>query len=209
MAGPAVRPSSAHARVDRVARWRTVDIVVTAVLGVAFGVVFWGWNLVAEVLSTPLDFFPPVKGLLNGVFLMPGVVAGLLVRRPGAAVFASTLAAAVSLLLGSPYGGIIAIYGLVQGAGAELGFLLARYRTFGWGTALLAAVTAGLSTSILDLSLYYPVSRDHPFWAFTLPYTLATVLSSVLLAGVVGLLLVRAMARTGALSSFAAGRTRV
>jgi energy-coupling factor transport system substrate-specific component len=210
MAGPAVRPSHAVAPgTERpVVRWRTVDIVIAAVLGVAFGVVFWAWNLFGEVLSTPLDFFPPIKGLLNGVYLMPGVVAGLLVRKPGAAVFASTLAAWVSLLLGSPYGGIIVVYGLVQGAGAELGFLLTRYRRFGWGTAVLAAVTAGLSTSILDLSLYYPVSGEYPFWAFSLPYILATVASSVLLAGVVGLLLVRALARTGALSSFAAGRTR-
>jgi energy-coupling factor transport system substrate-specific component len=41
------------------------------------------------------------------------------------------------------------------------------------------------------------------------PYTVFTVISSVLLAGVVGLLLVRALSRTGALSAFAAGRTRV
>ncbi|MGY1617864.1 ECF transporter S component [Geodermatophilus sp. SYSU D00691] len=210
MADQAVRPSSATTDAPaRSLRWRTVDIVVAAVLGVAFGVVFWAWNLVSETLSTPLDFFPPIKGLLNGVFLMPGVVAGLLVRKPGAAVFASTLAAAVSLLLGSPYGMIIVVYGLVQGAGGELGFLLTGYRSFGWGTAVLAAVTAGLSTSVLDLSLYYPVSADYPFWSFTAPYTLTTVLSSVLLAGVVGLLLVRALARTGALSSFAAGRRRV
>ena len=53
------------------------------------------------------------------------------------------------------------------------------------------------------------MSQDYPFWAFTLPYTVFTVISSVLLAGVVGLLLVRALARTGALSSFAAGRSRV
>ncbi|MCW2742709.1 MAG: Energy-coupling factor transport system substrate-specific component [Blastococcus sp.] len=208
MAEQVVRPSSSAVE-PASSRWRTVDIVVTAVLGVAFGVVFWAWNLFGEALSTPLDFFPPIKGLLNGVYLVPGVVAGLLVRRPGAATFASTIAAAVSLLLGSPYGLIIVWYGLVQGAGAELGFVLTRYRTFGWGTAVLAAVTAGLSTSILDLSLYYPVSQDYPFWAFTLPYVASTVLSSVLLAGVVGLLLVRAMARTGALGSFASGRTRV
>jgi len=213
MAEQAVRPSSIDPAepggVRGVARWRTVDIVVTAVLGVAFGVVFCACHLLGQLLSTPLDFFPPIKGLLNGVFLMPGVIAGLLVRRPGASIFAGTLAAWVSLLLGSPFGGIIVVYGLVQRAGAELGFLLTRYRSFGWGTAVLAAVTAGLSTSILDLSLYYPVSGEYPFWAFTLPYTVATVLSSVLLAGVVGLLLVRAIARTGALSSFAAGRTRV
>jgi energy-coupling factor transport system substrate-specific component len=203
MAEQAVRPSTTESEPARSLRWRTVDIVVTAVLGVAFGVVFWAWNLLAALAV------PPVSGLLNGVYLMPGVVAGLLVRKPGAAVFASTLAAAVSILLGSPYGGIIVIYGLVQGIGGELGFLLTRYRSFGWATAILAGITAGLSTSILDLSLYYPVSADYPFWSFTAPYTLFTVLSSVLLAGIVGLLLVRALARTGALSAFAAGRRRV
>lgn len=215
MAEHAVRPPSDDATTDPTAaaaggyRWRTVDIVITAVLGVAFGVVFWGWNLAAEVATTPLSFFPPLKGILNGVFLVPGVVAGLLVRKPGAATFAGTMAAAVSLLLGSPYGMIIVVYGAVQGFGGELGFLLTRYRTFGLGSALLAAVTAGLSTSMLDLYYYYPVSGEYPFWAFSLPYIVLTVLSSMLLAGLLGLALVRALAGTGALGAFAAGRTRV
>ena len=205
MAEQAVRPSSSDAT-GTATRWRTVDIVVTAVLGVAFGVVFWAWNLVFGVLAEPLSFFPPLSAVLNGVYLMPGVVAGLVVRKPGASVFASTLAAAVSILLGSPYGLIIVWYGLAQGAGAELGFLLTRYRSFGWGTAVLAAITAGLSTSILDSTLYY---SSLSFWGYKVPYTVFTVISSVLLAGVVGLLLVRALSRTGALSAFAAGRTRV
>ncbi|GHE09813.1 ECF transporter S component [Klenkia taihuensis] len=183
------------------AKWRTVDIVTTAVLGVAFGVVFILWNLVNSAIA----LVPPVSGVMNGVYLMPGLVAGLLVRKPGAATFASTLAAAVSLLA-SPYGGIIVVYGLVQGLGGELGFALARYRRFGWGTAVLAAVTAGLSTSLLDLTLYYPAVS---FWGVKVPYTVLTVLSSVVVAGVLGLLLVRALARTGALSSFASGRSRV
>jgi energy-coupling factor transport system substrate-specific component len=208
MAEQAVSPSSADASDPGrpTVRWRTVDIVVTAVLGVAFGVVFWAWNLVFGVLAEPLSFFPPLSAVLNGVYLMPGVVAGLVVRKPGASIFASTLAAAVSILLGSPYGLIIVWYGLAQGAGAELGFLLTRYRSFGWGTAVLAAVTAGLSTSILDNTLYY---SSLSFWGYKVPYTVFTVISSVLLAGVVGLLLVRALSRTGALSAFAAGRTRV
>jgi energy-coupling factor transport system substrate-specific component len=209
MAEQAVRPSSSPETVagsTPAARWRTVDIVVTAVLGVAFGVVFWAWNLAFGPLSAPLAFLAPLVGILNGVYLMPAVVAGLLVRKPGAATFASTLAAAVSLLFGSPYGGIIVIYGLVQGIGGELGFALTRYRHFGWGTALLAGVTAGLSTSILDNSLYY---SELSLFGFKVPYTVFTIISSVLLAGVVGLLLVRALAKTGALSSFAAGRHRV
>jgi energy-coupling factor transport system substrate-specific component len=208
MAEQAVRPSHAAAPEPgrSTVRWRTVDIVVAAVLGVAFGVVFWAWNLVFGVLAEPLNFFPPLSAILNGVYLMPGVVAGLVVRKPGAAVFASTLAAAVSILLGSPYGLIIVWYGLVQGLGGELGFLLTRYRSFGWATAVLAGITAGLSTSVLDNTLYY---SSLSFWGYQVPYTAFTVLSSVLLAGIVGLLLVRALARTGALNAFASGRTRV
>src|SRR5213592_3439377 len=100
MADSAVRPPSSGTTEPSgqgTARWRTVDIVVTAVLGVAFGVVFWAWNLAFGPLSAPLAFLAPLVGILNGVYLMPGVVAGLLVRKPGAATFASTLAAAVSL----------------------------------------------------------------------------------------------------------------
>ena len=188
---------------SRVTRWRTVDIVVAAVLGVAFGVVFWAWNLLGAILVPGL--FPPLAAILNGVFLMPGVVAALMIRKPGAAVFASTLAAAVSLLLGSPFGGIILIYGFVQGLGAELGFALTRYRRFGLAAALLAAATAGLATSILDLSLYY---RAWPLtWMSS--YLGLTVLSSLLLAGVGGWLLVRSLATSGALSSFRVGQRRL
>jgi len=186
-------------------RWRTVDIVVTAILGVAFGVVFWAWNLFYGVAQPALTFIPAAFAVLNGVFLMPGVIAGLVIRKPGAALFASTLAATVSLLLGSPFGGIIVVYGLVQGLGAEIGFALTRYRRFGLGAALIAAATAGLSTTIMDLSLYYPEFSTGDRVA----YGALTVLSSALLAGVGGWLLVRALAASGALSSFPVGQRRV
>ena len=194
-------PSTAVARAKD---WRTVDIIVTAVLGVAFGVVFWAWNLFGTVVGPALGFFAPVAAILNGVFLIPGVAAGLLIRRPGAAIFASTLAATVSLLIGSPYGAIIILYGAVQGLGAELGFALTGYRRFGLPVAIVAAITAGLSTSILDLSIYY--STWPVLWMLT--YAALTVLSSVVLAGIGGWLLVRALGASGALSAFAAGQRR-
>src|SRR4051794_14308651 len=131
MAEQAVRPSATESQPTHRLRWRTVDIVVAAVLGVAFGVVFWAWNLLAALAV------PPVSGLLNGVYLMPGVVAGLLVRKPGAAVFASTLAAAMSLLFGSPYGGIIVVYGIVQGIGGGFRVQLTRAPRHRPGSALL------------------------------------------------------------------------
>lgn len=195
----------ATSTVERARSWRTVDIVITAVLGVAFGVVFWAWNLLSTAVGPALAAFAPVTAVLNGVFLMPGVAAGLLVRRPGAALLASTVAATVSLLLGSPFGAIIIVYGLVQGLGAELGFLLTGYRRSNLAVALVAATTAGLSTALLDLTLYYPT------WPATwmLTYVGLTVASSLVLAGVGCWLLVRALGASGALSSFDTGRRRV
>ncbi len=158
-------------------KWRTVDIIVTAVLGVAFGVVFWAWNLFGTAIGPALDGLGPLRAVLNGVYLVPGVVAGLLIREPGAATFASTIAAVVSVLLGSSFGGIIFVYGFAQGFGAELGFLLTRYRRFGVPVAVLAAFLAGLATSILDVTLYYPTFS--PAWITG--YFVLTVLSSLVL----------------------------
>ena len=63
MAEQAVRPSSDAVSRRRRHRWRTVDIVVTAVLGVAFGVVFWAWNLLWAATGAAFTAFPPAQAL--------------------------------------------------------------------------------------------------------------------------------------------------
>jgi energy-coupling factor transport system substrate-specific component len=203
MAEQAVRPSYA---VDRDAgttvRWRTVDIVVTAVLGVAFGVVFWAWNLLWAATGTAFTAFPPAQAVMYGVWLLPAVLAPLVVRKPGAALFAELMAAVVSALLGSSWGAIVLLYGLLQGLAGELGYAAFRYRRFGWPQALLSAALAGAMAAVLDLLYYYPTWAGS--WKTT--YVLLVVASTAVIAGAGGTALVRALARTGALSSFAAGR---
>src|SRR3712207_8756134 len=102
-----------------------------AVRGVAFGVVFWPWNLPYGVLSEPLSFFPPLSAVLNGVYLMPGVVAGLLVRKGGAAPLPPPGAPTGSPLVGSPPGGLILVYGLGEGLRARGRFPLPPDRPVG------------------------------------------------------------------------------
>ena len=204
MAEQAVRPSSVES--ERASfRWRTVDIVVTAVLGVAFGVVFWAWNLVWAATGTAFTAFPPAQALMYGVWLLPAVVAPLIVRKPGAAIFAETVAAIVSALLGAQWGAQVVLYGLLEGLAGELGYAVFRYRRFGWPQALLSAVLAGAMAAVLDLVYWYPVWTAG--WKLT--YVLVVVGSTVVVCGIGGMALVRALARTGALSSFAAGRRRV
>jgi energy-coupling factor transport system substrate-specific component len=204
MAEQAVRPSSVEPQRASV-RWRTVDIVVTAVLGVAFGVVFWAWNLVWAATGTAFTAFPPAQALMYGVWLLPAVVAPLIVRKPGAAIFAETVAAIVSALLGAQWGAQVVLYGLLEGLAGELGYAVFRYRRFGWLQALLSAVLAGAMAAVLDLVYWYPVWTAG--WKLT--YVVVVVASTVVICGIGGMALVRALARTGALSSFAAGRTRV
>jgi energy-coupling factor transport system permease protein len=202
MAARAVRPSDAA---PRSSRWRTVDIVVTAVLGVAFGVVFWAWNLLWAAVGTAFTAFPPGQAFMYGVWLLPAVLAPLVVRKAGAGLFAELIAAIVSALLGSAWGSIVLLYGLLQGLAGEAGYAAFGWRRYGWPQALLSAALAGAMAAALDLFNYY---RDWDAgWMTT--YTALIVVSTVVIAGVGGMALTRALAASGALSSFASGRTRV
>lgn len=202
MAEQAVRSSDAA---PATSRWRTVDIVVTAVLGVAFGVVFWAWNLLWAAVGTAFTAFPPGQAFMYGVWLLPAVLAPLVVRKAGAGLFAELIAAIVSALLGSAWGSIVLLYGLLQGAAGEAGYAAFAWRRYGWPQAVLSAALAGAMAAFLDLVNYYPDWTAG--WKTT--YTGLIVVSSVLVAGAGGLALTRALGASGALSSFASGRTRV
>ncbi|MGH2446207.1 MAG: ECF transporter S component [Candidatus Limnocylindria bacterium] len=182
--------------------WRTVDIVVAAVVAVAFGVVFVAWNALWSATTPLFVALPPAQSILYGVWLLPGVLVGLIVRRPGAAFFGGLVSAAVSALIGSQWGADALISGAVQGGGAELGFALGLYRWWALPAAMLAGALAGVGAAIHDIALYY-AQTGIDFWAV---YAAATVLSGIVLAGIGAWWLFRAILATGVLSGFAAGR---
>ncbi len=182
--------------------WRTVDIVVGAVVAVAFGVVFLAWNAVNTFADPVFAFLRPLQAILYGVWLLPGVLVGLIVRRPGAAFLGGFLSAAVSVLLGSPYGADALVSGAIQGGAAELGFALGLYRSWNLPFAMLAGGLAGVAATVHDVIAYY---RDlgADFW---LVYGVAAAASGVVVAGIGSWLLLRALVRSGVLGDFAAGR---
>ncbi len=193
---------AASQTVPAAAGWRVVDIVVTAVLGVVFGVVFWAWNTITLPLFS--GQINPLAYLVSGLWLMPAVLAMLIVRRPGAALFAELLAAIVSALLGSVWGLDVVLSGAVQGAGAELVFAVLLYRSFSLPVALVAGAGAAVGEWIHDMPVYYPATE----FGVQLAYGAFMLVSGVLIAGLGSWLLVRALAPTGVLDQFAAGRNR-
>jgi energy-coupling factor transport system permease protein len=197
-----INPPVSDHTIVRPRRWRTVDIVVASSIAVAFGVVFWAWGQLWNTTSAAFAGFPPAQGFMYGVWLLPGVLVGLVVRRPGAALFGGFVSAAVSVLLGSPFGIDALISGAIQGAGAEVGFLIGLYRSWGLMFAILAGVLSGLAAAVHDLIIYYPDLGPN----LQLVYAGATALSGALVGGVGAWLLLRALVATGVLHEFAAGR---
>ena len=195
-------------RTDSTSRtWRTVDIVVTAAIAVAFGVVFWAWNFVWATAGPMFAAVPPAQNILYGVWLIPAVLAGLVVRKPGAAVFAELVAASVSALLGSQWGLDTLASGALQGLAAEVAFAAMRYRVWDLRTAVLAAALSAVAAWVHDMPLYYPdltLTDQLVIGAFM-------VISAMIIAGVGSYWLMETLAQTGVLAQFPSGRqqTRV
>jgi len=189
-------------------RWRVVDIVVAAVLGVAIGLVFWGWDTVGYAWYTAMDALTPgLGGIASGVWLLGGVIGGLVIRKPGAALLVEVIAAVVEALIGNVWGIGTIFSGVAQGLGAELIFLAFLYLRFTLPVAMLSGVGAAVGAWVLEL-FYGSSPNIVKTIEFNLLYLGTLVISGALLAGLLGWLLVRALAATGALSRFAAGRER-
>lgn len=178
------------------APWRTRDILVAAIIGVVFGVVFAVWNGFYATLEWVQ---PPVfKDLVYGVWLMPAVLAPLIIRKPGAALFAEMVAAGVSALLGSQWGPDTLLSGFVQGAAAELVFAFTGYRR--WSVPVLgtAAVASAVGAWAHDWVIYYPeIAMDVQAVRLAI-----MAVSAVVLAGFGAVALERSLRRSGVLDGF-------
>jgi energy-coupling factor transport system substrate-specific component len=189
-------------------RYRTIDLVTITTLGVAFGVIYWGWDKAyAPIHNLAVFSFAPSVGLLGGVWLAAGVVGGLIVRKPGAAFATEFIAAGISVIIvgGNQWGFSTFASGFWQGLGAELIFLALFYKKFGVIVATLAGALAAAVESVYEW---------HAYWAdWDLGYKLAYLgffaASGAVIAGIGGAALVRALARAGVLDAFGPGREQV
>jgi energy-coupling factor transport system substrate-specific component len=175
--------------------WRTRDIVVAAMIGVVFGVVFTAWN----TLYAGLGWVPiPFADVVYGMWLVPAILAPIVIRKPGAALFAEMVAAGVSAFLGSQWGPDTLLSGFVQGAAAELVFAFAGYRRWSLPILAVAAVASAVGAWAHDWVLYY---KDVAVEVQALRLVVMGV-SAIALAAGGSVVLERSLRRAGVLEAF-------
>lgn len=180
--------------------------VLLAVLGVVFGFVFWVADQVYAPLHLALGPFATLaENVLAGAWIVVAPLAMYIVRRPGVAIIAEMLAAASELVIfGSPFGPMVLVIGLVQGAGVELGFALTRYRRFGWWAFVLCGVSAAVVTFAYQCVVNGYLGQD-----FLVVRLVVQIISCILLCGLAAKVIGDRLASTGVLDNYPLGRERL
>jgi energy-coupling factor transport system substrate-specific component len=173
------------------------EIVLTLVLSVALGVAFWGWTFVYD-LAKPALKVAGLSYLVAGFWILAAILLPYIVRKPGIAIIASVMAAFIESLL-TRWGMMSLLWGLVQGLGAEIIFLIFAYRKWNLAVLILAAALSSVFSYALDYFIY-------DYGALTLGFNvlqLSTyVISAVFFAGVLSYLLGKRLVRLGILDQF-------
>jgi energy-coupling factor transport system substrate-specific component len=194
--------AAAPAKLSRL-RWRVVDIVVAVVIGLACGVIFFAWDFVGDSIGDFLKLiYLPLKGIPGGLWLIGGVIGGLVIRKPGAALLVEVVASLVQALLGNQWGLLSLASGVCQGLGAELVFLICWYRLWKLPVAILAALGAAVCEWVFEIFAWYAGYSASFKWQ----YLIFLAISGAVLAGVLGWLVQRGLAHTGVLDRFESGR---
>lgn len=183
--------------------WATRDAVLVAVLAVVFGFLYMQWVavwLAAASLGAQIG-----QEALFGFWLIAGILASYIIRRPGAALVGEFLAALAEVLFGAAAGTPLLVTGIMQGLGAEIVFGARRWRDY----SLMTMIVAGAVGMLVALPWnwfrlgYFQLSPG-----FLVLLLVVRLLSGAILSGLGAKLIGDALAKTGVLSNFALGRER-
>lgn len=189
-------------------RWTAADIAVGAALGVACGLVFWGFNFAYAWLSPIIGgILPGLASVLHPLWYFSGTLAVIILRKPGAAIYVNLVGSAAEMLLGNQFSvGFVFASAALQGLFAEIPFMVTRYRVYNLPISVVSGALVALEYGVyLMLFQYQGVAF---LSARGIVHMVSELVGGVLIAGVMSWYLYRAIAATGALDRFASGRAR-
>ncbi|UYN90661.1 MAG: ECF transporter S component [Anaerolineales bacterium] len=181
--------------------WSTRDLLVTIVIGLAFGVllipVTWAY---AGLLSAGGIF---TRAILGGLYFLPAAFAAYVMRKPGATMLASILSALPSML--GPYSLIVLMIGGLIGLVGELFvWLLTRYKNFSTPRMLWLGMASGITVYLLILGSMLRTTAFEPSILLIAAVVSAVVFSA---CSLVARYLANSVVKTGVLANTALGET--
>lgn len=173
------------------------EVVTTVVVSVVIGVTMWGWTLVYDVLKVFIDN-TPFNYVTSGFWVIPGLLLPFIIRKPGVALLSSFVAAFIQGLI-TQWGLGAVIYGLLQGAGAEITFALFGFKRIN----LLVLSLAGFASALLSYGYDY-LKYDYQALGqgFALLQLLSFMISTIPLAAIPTIYLTKRLVKTGLLNQF-------
>ncbi|MCC6188752.1 MAG: ECF transporter S component [Anaerolineales bacterium] len=171
-------------------RYTTMDLVIMAVLAAAGAIISaWVINPLVRALNLGSPFLATWPGALH---LLVVVLAGQIVKKPGAALTTGLINGLAQLLFGSSAGALALLYGLANGLGAEIGIAIA-----GWRSNLVSAMLSGA----FGVACGFAVDLFYWFPNFTLFLQIAYVVNAwfagLIVTGLATFGIRRALTRAG------------
>ena len=184
-------------------RYTTVELVFIAIVGVVFGIV----NILLGTVYTAINAINPVLALLFAPFGIVTVLAGYVVRKPGAALLAGIISGLVPFL-GNPANLLALVFGLAHGVGTEIIFAAFRYRNYNWLVCFLAGFLGGVCNRVVAvIAFLYGTLASITMGQILLSVVIAS-LSSGVEAGLLGKVVGELLYRAGILKSFLIARQK-
>lgn len=181
------------------AAFTTMDIVLMAMLAAANAVMTVYLSPVNQALNSIGG--PVLTSTITGLYMIYGLLAYYIIRKPGTAVITYSIGAVVQSFMGTAYGIVscfaaAACYMVI----AELIFAMFKYRNWGWPVMLLAGGAMVPIWFFVAAQMY-----GYTKWGMNILLIALVVrtLSGVVLCGLLTKLLGDALARSGLLRRFA------
>lgn len=129
----------------------TKDYVFVGLISVIFGIIYFGTTLSGTAITallTPFGYGMVGYEFCYGIWYMAAIVALHLIRRPMVGIITEVIAAVIEVLLGSTFGPMVFVTGIIQGVCAEAPYALKGYKNYSYKTSLTAAILCAIVTFI-------------------------------------------------------------
>ena len=186
-------------------KWELKDVIMMAIFGVVFAIVYllvFNLGMVISTALAPAGLSAFGFEIVYGIWFMAASLAAYIIRKPGVALITEVLAAVIELLLGNSGGIAVVITGLIQGAGMEMGFAAFRYKKWNLGSMTLGSILSAIFIFIYEL-FYLNYIALSP--AVLIPQLLIRFVSAFVFSALISKLVGDGLAKTGVLKGYAIG----